>query len=141
MIKRLIANGFYVMAEDWLHPNEDIGHVTILRGYDDGEGVFIADDSYLGNNIVYKYEEFDQTQWKPFNREYLPLYLPDQEKKLRDLIAEPFGFLPVPFDFHTNHYMLVLSQHVIQQKNHWPTNLHQPNEALLDIDLTQPMSV
>ena len=88
MIKRLIANGFYVMAEDWLHPNEDIGHVTILRGYDDGEGVFIADDSYLGNNIVYKYEEFDQTQWKPFNREYLPLYLPDQEKKLRDLIGK-----------------------------------------------------
>ena len=41
MLKRLIANGFYVVVEDWLHPNEDIGHVTIIRGFDDEQGVLI----------------------------------------------------------------------------------------------------
>lgn len=88
IIKSLIANGFYVVLEDWLHPNEDIGHVTILRGFDDEKGVFIADDSYLGTNIVYKYDEFEETQWKAFNREYIPVYRPELEEKLKVIIGE-----------------------------------------------------
>jgi len=87
-IKLLLANGFYVLLEDWLHPNEDIGHVTIIRGFDDAQGVFIADDSYIGVNIVYKYDEFDKTQWKAFNREYLPIYKAEQEKLLMEIIGE-----------------------------------------------------
>ena len=87
-IKLLIANGFYVMVEDWLHPNEDIGHVTILRGYDDEQGVFIADDSYIGVNIVYKYDVFDKTQWKAFNREYVPIYRSEMEPILRKIIGD-----------------------------------------------------
>lgn len=88
VLKKLIANGFYVVVEDWLHPNEDIGHVTILRGYDDEKGVFIADDSYLGTDITYKYDQFEETQWKAFNREYLPVYLPDQEEKVKKIIDQ-----------------------------------------------------
>jgi tetratricopeptide (TPR) repeat protein len=87
-IKTLIANGFYVVVEDWLHSNEDIGHVTILRGFDDEKGVLIADDSYLGINIVYKYDTFDQTQWKAFNREYIPFYRTGLEGKLKEIIGE-----------------------------------------------------
>ena len=87
-IKLLLANGFYIMAEDWLHPNEDIGHDTIIRGFDDAQGVFIADDSYIGVNIVYKYDEFDKTQWKAFNREYLPIYKAQQEKLLMEIVGE-----------------------------------------------------
>jgi len=87
-LKILIANGFYVVVEDWLHPNEDIGHVTILRGFDDEKGVFIADDSFIGVNIVYKYDEFDKTQWKAFNREYLPVYKAEQEKLLKEIIGD-----------------------------------------------------
>jgi len=88
ILKVLIANGFYVVVEDWLHPNEDIGHVTILRGFDDERGVLIADDSYLGTDIVYKYAEFDQTQWKAFNREYIPIYRHDQEEKVKKILGE-----------------------------------------------------
>jgi len=87
-IKTLLVNGFYVLLEDWLHPNEDIGHVTILRGFDDEQGVFIADDSYIGVNIVYKYDEFDSTQWKAFNREYLPIYKAELEKLLMEIVGE-----------------------------------------------------
>lgn len=89
-IKSLIANGFYVVVEDFLHPNEDIGHVTILRGFDDEEGVFISDDSFLGVNIVYKYENFEQNQWKPFNREYLPVYKIEQQPLLEKILGEDF---------------------------------------------------
>ncbi|MBI1872203.1 C39 family peptidase [Candidatus Collierbacteria bacterium] len=88
LVKALVANGFYVVVEDWLHPNEDIGHVTIIRGYDDDQGVFIADDSYIGTNITYKYDEFDNTQWKPFNREYLPVYQKDKEDLLKSIVGE-----------------------------------------------------
>lgn len=88
LLKTLVANGFYVVVEDWLHPNEDIGHVTIIRGFDDDLGVLIADDSYIGVNITYSYEEFDETQWKAFNREYLPVYKKDQESVLRAIIGE-----------------------------------------------------
>ncbi len=88
IIKTLIANGFYIVLENWLHPNEDIGHVTIIRGFDDDQGVLIADDSYIGTNITYKYEEFDQTQWKPFNREYLPVYKKEMEGVLKAIVGE-----------------------------------------------------
>lgn len=87
-LRQLVANGFYVVVEDWLHPNEDIGHVTIIRGFDDEQGVFIADDSYIGVNITYKYDGFEQTQWKAFNREYLPVYKPEQEELLKAIIGE-----------------------------------------------------
>ena len=88
LLKTLLANGFYVMVEDWLHPNEDIGHTTILRGYDDEKGVFISDDSFIGVNITYKYDIFDEGQWKPFNREYLVLYKKEQEPILKAIVGE-----------------------------------------------------
>ena len=88
VLKTLIANGFYVLVEDWLHPNEDIGHVTIIRGFDDIQGVFIADDSYMGVNIIYKYDEFEYGQWKPFNREYLPLFTADKEELIKAIVGE-----------------------------------------------------
>ena len=47
IIKTLVSNGVYVVVEDWLHPNEDIGHVLIIHGFDDAEGVLIADDPFL----------------------------------------------------------------------------------------------
>lgn len=88
IIKKLIANGFYVVTENWLHPNEDIGHTTILRGFDDEQGVFIADDSFIGTNITYPYEAFSQDQWKAFNYEYLPVYLPAHEELLKAIIGD-----------------------------------------------------
>ncbi len=88
ILKKLIANGFYVIVEDWLHPNEDIGHTTIIRGFDDEQGVLIADDSYIGNNITYPYEKFTDSQWKPFNYEYLPVYKSGNESLLRSIVAE-----------------------------------------------------
>ena len=88
LIKTLISNGFYVVIEDTLHPNEDIGHTTIIRGFDDDQGVLIADDSYLGTGITYPYEEFDEKQWKPFNHEYLPVYTKDKEDVLKSIVGD-----------------------------------------------------
>jgi hypothetical protein len=88
VVKTLIANGFYVMVENWMFPNEDIGHVIILRGYDDNEGVFIGDDSYIGVGVKYPYRVFDGEQWKPFNRGYMPVYKPEQEGVIKAIVGE-----------------------------------------------------
>jgi tetratricopeptide (TPR) repeat protein len=88
LLKKLLANGFYIVIEDWLHPNEDIGHTTIIRGFDDEQGVLIADDSYIGVNITYPYEQFMKYQWKPFNYEYLPVYKSDSSELLQEIIGE-----------------------------------------------------
>lgn len=87
-LKTLISNGFYILIEDYLQPNDDIGHFTIIRGYDDQQGVYIADDSYLGVNIVYKYDQFDLAQWKPFNREYLVVFKPEQRKLIEAILGD-----------------------------------------------------
>jgi len=88
LLKTLLANGFYLVIENWLRPYEDIGHNMLIRGYDDEAGVFIADDPYFGVGIKYKYESFDQGQWKPFNREYMPVYLKDKEPLLKAIIGK-----------------------------------------------------
>lgn len=87
-LKTLVANGIYVVVEDWLHPNEDIGHVLIIRGYDDAQNVLIADDSYFGVGIKYPYSTWDEGQWKPYNREYMPVYKSDQENLVKSIIGE-----------------------------------------------------
>ena len=88
ILKTLVTNGYYIIIEDWLHPNEDIGHNAIIRGFDDDLGVFIADDPFTGVGVKYKYSDFDEGQWKPFNREYLPIYRKDKEELLRAIIGE-----------------------------------------------------
>lgn len=87
LLKTLVANGFYVILENWLHPNEDIGHFVIIRGYDDDRGVLIADDSFIGTNVTFFYDQFDKTQWKPFNYEYLPVYKKDMEPILKAIVG------------------------------------------------------
>ena len=87
-LKTLLANGVYIVIEDYLHPDDKIGHFTILKGYDDEKGVFISDDSYIGTDTEYPYEAFDQKQWKPFNREYLPVYTKDKEKVVKAIVGD-----------------------------------------------------
>ncbi len=87
-IKTLVANGIYVVVEDWLRPGEDIGHVLIIRGYDDSRGVLIADDSYFGVGIAYPYTVWDEEQWKPYQREYMPVYTEEKTELVKSIIGE-----------------------------------------------------
>lgn len=88
LLKTLLANEIYLVMENWLRPYEDIGHNMIIRGYDDELGAFIADDPYFGVGIKYKYESFEQGQWKPFNREYMPIYLKDKEPIVKAIVGK-----------------------------------------------------
>lgn len=87
LIKKLIANGIPVIVRTWLHPNEDIGHFRIVRGYDDANRVVIQDDSYEGPNIPFSYEEF-QAMWQPFNYGYILVYPKEKEGVVAAILGE-----------------------------------------------------
>lgn len=87
LLKKLISNGMPVLVRTWLHPNEDIGHYRIVRGYDDITQEIIQDDSYEGKNLRYSYKVFNEI-WQPFNYEYLVLARPDQVQLIDTIIGE-----------------------------------------------------
>lgn len=86
LLKQLISHNFPVIVRTWLHPNEDIGHYRIVRGYDDTTGELIQDDSYQGKNLRFSYEEFSE-MWQPFNYEYLIITTKDREGMLREILG------------------------------------------------------
>lgn len=87
LLKKLIANDVPVVLRTWLHPNEDIGHFRIVRGYDDTRGVFIQDDSYEGRNLEYSYATFEE-MWKPFNYGYILVYPQEKDAVVTAIIGD-----------------------------------------------------
>ncbi len=87
LLKKFIANDIPVIVRTWLHPNEDIGHFRIIRGYDEKRRVIIQDDSYEGPNLEYSYETFMQ-MWKPFNYGYILVYPKEKEATVRAILGE-----------------------------------------------------
>ena len=89
LVRRLVANGIPVIVEQWLErPDDELtGHFRLVRGYDDGAGTMIANDSYLGPNLRLRYADFDR-MWRAFNRTYIPIYRPEQEPLVRAIIGQ-----------------------------------------------------
>lgn len=87
MLKKFVSYGVPILVRTWLHPNEDIGHYRIVRGYDDITQEIIQDDSYEGKNLRYSYKVFNE-MWQPFNYEYLVLARPDQVGLVDAIIGE-----------------------------------------------------
>ncbi|HDN80000.1 MAG TPA: tetratricopeptide repeat protein [Chloroflexi bacterium] len=88
-MKRLLSNGFPVVVEQWFipHPNDEMGHYRVLRGYDDSRKAFIANDSYNGPKVWVPYGELDAL-WRVFNRKYLVIYRPEDEALLKSVLGE-----------------------------------------------------
>lgn len=86
LIKRFIASGIPVITRTWLHPNEDIGHYRVVKGYDDNSNEIIQDDSFEGHNLRYSYSEFN-SMWDKFNYEYLVL-IPKEKNRLAETILD-----------------------------------------------------
>lgn len=88
ILRRLVANNIPVIAEQWLIRENDplTGHYRLVRGYDQEAGVFVVNDSYLGPNLRFTDAEFDR-RWRGFNRLYVPVYRPEQEPLVREIIG------------------------------------------------------
>ena len=88
-LKRLIANGFPVIVEKGFEPEPDkgwMGHYLLLSGYDDTQGVFITQDSYLGPDRKVSYSEIDK-YWRQFNRLFIVPYPLDDARRVESLIG------------------------------------------------------
>jgi hypothetical protein len=91
LMKKLLAHDFPVIIEEGYDPEPArlgwMGHYLLLTGYDDGAGVFITNDSYLGPNMQYTYDHV-QTFWQHFNYTYIVLYRLDRHQELMDLLGD-----------------------------------------------------
>ncbi|PWB70232.1 MAG: hypothetical protein C3F07_17450 [Anaerolineales bacterium] len=95
-LKRLIAAGYPVIVEgttslnpdDTGWPDDDLwaAHYLLLTAYDDSSQTFTAQDTYRGPDKAIPYEQLE-SEWKPFNYLYLVVYLPDQEERIKELLA------------------------------------------------------
>lgn len=94
-LKKLVAAGFPVMIEEtfifdenfW--PNDDRwgGHYLLINGYDDQRQQFLTQDSYVGPDHWFDYDQIDE-QWQAFNRVYIIIYLPDQEDTIKQILGD-----------------------------------------------------
>jgi tetratricopeptide (TPR) repeat protein len=91
VIKQLLANNFPVIIETWfiLHPDDQMGHYELTRGYNDNTKQFLMYDSYRGPNIRTSYTEYDEN-WKVFDRTFIVIYEKKDEEKLKKLIPQYF---------------------------------------------------
>ena len=89
VLKRLIAAGFPVIAEkgyytyDLLGKYSWLGHYLFTTGYDDAQGVFITQDTYLqpGKDRQVKYSEYVEG-WRSFNYLFMVIYPTDREAEV-----------------------------------------------------------
>ena len=89
LLKRLLSNGFPVIVEFWLDPEDNggLGHYRLFTGYDEAGAYFLAEDSLNGSGIQVPIAEFDPF-WQVFNRTYIVVYPPDQTALMHALIGE-----------------------------------------------------
>ena len=92
-LKSFLAAGYPVLVEKGFVLDENdggggwAGHYLLLTGYDDAEGVFIAQDSNKGADRKVPYAELDEG-WQAFNRVYLYLYPPEAQAEIDALLGE-----------------------------------------------------
>jgi len=96
LLKRLLAAYYPVLIEaatplrpeDAAGPNDDLwsAHYLVITGYDDLEGVVIAQDPLRGPDKRIPYAQL-MSDWKPFNYLYLVVYFPQYEEEIRSLLG------------------------------------------------------
>lgn len=93
LLKRLVAAGFPVLVEKGMHPSYDswMGHYVLVSGYDDEQGVFITQDSYVSADNPVPYEGLSERWWRDFNYVYLVIFTPDLEERALDLLGPHAG--------------------------------------------------
>ncbi len=86
LLRAFVANGIPVMVPHLLNSHEDIGHFTVLRGYDKTSNTFLINDSYYGPNRYVPVSEYMRL-WEPYERAFIPVYRPAQEPIIRELLG------------------------------------------------------
>lgn len=92
LLKRLIAAGFPVVVEKGAHFRDItnritwMGHYQTLTGYNDAEGYFIAQDSYIEPDYPQLYDKLID-EWRSFNYTYIVIYPEHKENDVLNLLG------------------------------------------------------
>jgi tetratricopeptide (TPR) repeat protein len=97
LLKALVAGGFPVLVENVYYDGPDafqdwMAHNRVVMGYDDARGEIYTFDSLLGNGEnnagrPIPYADIDD-RWRPFNRDFLVVYHPDEEAAVQTIMAD-----------------------------------------------------
>jgi len=88
LLKQLIAAGFPVVVEKGFEVSGEgwMGHYEVLTGYEDDKQRFIAQDSYIMENLPVPYAELENF-WQDFNYIYLVIYPPEREAEVMAMLG------------------------------------------------------
>ncbi len=86
LVRRLVANDIPVMLEHLLDAGGDIGHYSVVRGYDRASDTFIVNDGNKGPMRYIPVSEYMRL-WEPYQRTYIPIYRPSQEVIVREILG------------------------------------------------------
>lgn len=86
LVKLLVTNGFPIIVSQYVSPADHVGHYRPIQAYDNGAGIFLSSDPYLGQNHQIDYSSFDAI-WKSTNRRFMLLYPPGKQQLLDRVLA------------------------------------------------------
>ncbi len=88
LLQTLISNGFPVIVETWLEPEDrgGLGHYRLFTGYAVGH-YFVAQDSLYGPDVQVPVAEFDDL-WRVFNRTYVLVYRPEEQERISAILGD-----------------------------------------------------
>ena len=138
LIKRMLAAGFPVIAEkgyyeyDYTGKLGWLGHYQFINGYDDNQGVFIVQDTYVdgGQNFRINYEEFAEG-WRSFNYTLLIVH---PEERINEVLA---ALGPWADPAWANQHALEIAQAEILALNGIDQFFAQFNEGTSHVNLLQ----
>jgi len=138
LIKRLLAAGFPVVAEkgyyeyDYTGQLGWLGHYQFVNGYDDNQGEFIVQDTYVddGQNYRISYEEFIEG-WRSFNYTLLIVY---PEERVNEVLT---ALGPWADQTWANQHALEIAQTEVQSLEGIDRFFAQFNEGTSHVNLLQ----
>jgi tetratricopeptide (TPR) repeat protein len=92
-LKAFLAEGYPVIVEKGYVIESDgpdagwAGHYMLLTGYDDAEGIFMGQDSFIGPDRHVSYADLDNG-WRQFNRAYMFLYPVSDPPPIAEILGE-----------------------------------------------------
>jgi predicted double-glycine peptidase len=85
LIKLLLANGFPVIASQYVSSSDPIRHYRVIEAYNDRTGTFVSADPYLGAGHLISYAEFSAI-WTESDYRFQVIYPPSLQARLNAVL-------------------------------------------------------
>jgi hypothetical protein len=87
LVKALVSNGLPVIVHQIVSLSDNVGHWRPIEAFNDGQGVFVSSDPYLGPDHRITYNDFAQ-MWALRGNTFIVLYPASRQAALTTIIAK-----------------------------------------------------